>query len=56
MTVRSSVINFKEETKGGTVDLNLLEEHLQGTLNILAVCKLVRRPKEPLLLVVKLLP
>jgi hypothetical protein len=28
MTIKSSVINFEEETKGGTVDLNLLREHL----------------------------
>ena len=28
MTVRSSVVNFKKETKGGTVDLNLLRKHL----------------------------
>jgi hypothetical protein len=48
-TVRSSVVDFKEETKGGTVDLNLLGEHLQGTLNILTVRKPVGRPKGPLL-------
>ena len=27
-TIRSSIVDFKEETKGGTVDLNLLGEHL----------------------------
>ena len=27
-TIRSSVVDFKEETKGGTIDLNLLREHL----------------------------
>ena len=27
-TVRSSVVNFKEETKGETMNLNLLREHL----------------------------
>ena len=26
--VRSSVVDFKEETKGGTMNLNLLREHL----------------------------
>ena len=55
-TIRSSVIDFKEETKGGTVDLNLLGEHPQGTPNVLAVRKLVGRPKEPLLPVVELPP
>jgi hypothetical protein len=49
-TVRASVVDFKEETKGGTVDLNLLEEHLQSTLNVLTIRKLVKRPKEPELL------
>ena len=56
MTVKSSVIDFKEETKEGTVNLNLLEEHLQGTPNVLTVHKLVRRLKELLFLVVELLP
>jgi hypothetical protein len=56
MTIKSSVVNFKEETKGGTVDLNLLGEHLQGTPNVLTVHKPARRPKELLLLVVELLP
>jgi hypothetical protein len=28
ITIRSSVVDFEEETKGGTVDLNLLGEHL----------------------------
>jgi hypothetical protein len=56
MTIKSSVVDFKEETKGGTVDLNLLGEHLQGTPNVLTVHKLVGRPKELLLLVVELLP
>jgi len=36
--------------------LNLLREHPQGTLNVLTVRKLVRRPKELLLLVVELSP
>jgi hypothetical protein len=56
MTIKSSVVDFKEETKGGTIDLNLLGEHLQGTPNVLTVHKLVRRLKELLLLVVELLP
>jgi hypothetical protein len=56
MTIRSSVVDFEEETKGGTVDLNLLGEHPQGTPNVLTVRKPVGRPKELLLLVVELLP
>jgi hypothetical protein len=56
MTIKSSVVDFEEETKGGTIDLNLLGEHLQGTPNVLTVRKLVGRPKELLLLVVELLP
>jgi hypothetical protein len=56
MTIKSSIVNFKEETKGGTVNLNLLGEHLQGTLNVLTVYKLVERLKELLLLVIELLP
>jgi hypothetical protein len=56
MTIRSSVVDFEEETKGGTVDLNLLGEHLQGTLNVLTIHKLIRRPKELLLLIVDLPP
>jgi hypothetical protein len=56
MTIRSSVVDFEEETKGGTIDLNLLGEHLQGTPNVLTVRKLVGRLKELLLLVVELLP
>jgi hypothetical protein len=54
MTTRSSVVDFKEETKGKTVNLNLLGKHLQGTPNVLTVHKPVRRPKELLLLVVEL--
>jgi len=56
MTTRSSVVDFEEKTKGRTIDLNLLGEHLQGTPNVLTVHKPVRRLKELLLLVVKLLP
>jgi hypothetical protein len=48
-TVRASVVDFEKETKGGTVDLNLLGEHPQGTPNVLATRKLAGRPKEPLL-------
>jgi hypothetical protein len=54
--VRFSIINFKKETKRKTVNLNLLKEHLQNTLNILVMYKLVKRLKELLLLVIKLLP
>ncbi len=42
--VRASIVNFEEETKGRTIDLNLPEEHLQGTSNILTICKLVSKP------------
>jgi hypothetical protein len=56
ITVRSNIINFKEETKRETVDLNLLGEHLQGTLNVLTIHKLIKRPKELLLLIVNLPP
>src|SRR5438046_10256492 len=56
MTVRSSIVDFKEEMKGGTVDLNLLGEHPQGTPNVLTVRKPIGRPKEPLLPVMELPP
>ena len=55
-TVRASVVDFKKETKGGTVDLNLSEEHPQGTPNVLTICKPIGRPKEPLLPTVDLPP
>jgi len=45
-TVRSSIVDFEEETKGRTVDLNLPGEYLQDTSNILTVRKLIERPKE----------
>ena len=45
-TVRSSIVDFEEETKGRTVNLNLPGEHLQGTPNVLTVCKPIGRPKE----------
>ena len=53
-TIRSSIVNFEEETKGRIIDLNFLKEYLQGTLNVLTIWKLVRRPKEPSYLIVKL--
>ena len=55
-TVRSSIVDFEEEMKGGTVDLNLLGEHPQGTPNVLTVRKPIGRPKELLLPVVELPP
>ena len=55
-TVRSSVVDFEEETKGGTVDLNLLGEHPQGTPNVLTVRKPIGRPKELLVPIVDLPP
>ena len=44
-TVRASVADFEEETKGGTVDLNLPGEHPQGTPNVLTIHKPIGRPK-----------
>jgi hypothetical protein len=55
-TVRSSVVDFEEETKGGTVDLNLPGENPQGTPNILTVRRPIGRPKEPLIPTVELPP
>jgi len=55
-TIRASVVDFEEETKGRTIDLNLPGEHPQGTPNVLTVRKLVGRPKEPLLPIVELPP
>jgi hypothetical protein len=46
VTVRSSIVDFEEETKGRTVNLNLPEKYLQNIFNILTVYKPVRRPKE----------
>jgi hypothetical protein len=54
--IKSSVIDFKEETKGKTIDLNLLGEHLQGTPNVLTIHKLIKRLKELLLSIVDLPP
>jgi hypothetical protein len=53
-TIRSSIVNFKKETKSKIINLNLLKEHLQGTPNILIIQKLIRRLKKLLLLIVKL--
>ena len=36
-TIRSSIVDFEKETKGETVDLNLLEKHPQGILNVLTI-------------------
>ena len=55
-TIRSSVIDFEEETKGGTVDLNLPGEHPQGTPNVLTVRKPIGRLKELLLPIIDLPP
>jgi hypothetical protein len=56
--VKASIVDFKEETKGGTVDLNLLGKHLQSTPNVLTIHKLVGKPKklELLLLIIDLPP
>ncbi len=48
-TVRASIVDFEEETKSRTIDLNFLGKHLQGTPNILTIYKLIRKPKELLL-------
>jgi hypothetical protein len=53
-TVRASIVDFEEKTKGRTVNLNLPGEYLQGTPNILTVYKLIRRPKELLIRTVEL--
>jgi hypothetical protein len=45
-TVRSSIINFKEEIKNRTVNLNFLEKYLQSTSNIFTIYKLIGRLKE----------
>ena len=53
-TVRASVVNFKEEIKGRTIDLNLLGKHLQGTPNVLTMQKPVGRPTQLSFLIVEL--
>jgi hypothetical protein len=55
-TVRASIVDFEEETKGRTVNLNLLGKYLQGTPNVLPVYKPIRRPKELLIPIVELPP
>jgi hypothetical protein len=45
---------LKKETKKRTVNLNLLREHLQSTSNVLTIHKLIRKPKELLLLIIDL--
>jgi hypothetical protein len=55
LTIRSSIVNFKKETKKGTVGLNLPGEKLQSTSNVLTVYKPIGRPTE-LLPVVELPP
>jgi hypothetical protein len=56
VTVRASIVDFEEETKSRTVNLNLLGEYLQSTPNVLTVYKLIRRSKELLIRTVELLP
>jgi hypothetical protein len=56
ITVRFSVVDFKEKTKRETVNLNFLRKHLQSTLNVLTIHKLIRKLKELLLLIIDLLP
>ncbi len=56
ITVKSSIVNFEEETKRKTVDLNLLRKHLQSTFNVLTIHKLIRRLKKLLLPTIDLLP
>jgi hypothetical protein len=45
-TVRTSIVDFEEETKSRTVDLNFPRGYLQGTPNILTVYKPIGKPKE----------
>ena len=44
-TIRSSIVDFEEETKGGTVNLNFPGEFVQGTPNVLPTRKPVGRPE-----------
>jgi hypothetical protein len=53
-TVRASIVDFEEETKGRTVNLNFLRKYLQGTFNVLTVYKPIGRPKELLIPTVEL--
>jgi hypothetical protein len=45
-TIRTSIVDFEEETKSRTVDLNFLKKYLQSTPNIFTVYKPIRRPKQ----------
>jgi hypothetical protein len=54
-TVRTSIVDFGEETKSRTVDLNFLGKYLQSTSNIFTVYKLIGRPKGLLIPTVELL-
>jgi hypothetical protein len=47
--VRTSIVDFEEETKSRTIDLNFPEEYLQSTPNVLTVYKPIGRPKQLLL-------
>jgi hypothetical protein len=55
-TVRASIVDFEEETKSRTVNLNLPGKYLQGTSNILSVYKPIGRPKELLIPTIELPP
>ena len=50
-TIKASVVDFDEDTLGGTVDLKIRGAHPQGTLNTLPDRNPVGRPKETLTLV-----
>jgi hypothetical protein len=54
ITVRANIVDFEEETKSRTVNLNLLGEYLQSTSNILTIYKPIGRPKELLIPTIKL--
>jgi hypothetical protein len=54
-TVRASIVDFEEETKSRTVDLNLLGKYLQSIPNILTIYKPIGRPKELLILTIEFL-
>jgi hypothetical protein len=53
-TVRTSIVDFEEETKGRTVDLNFPEKYLQSIPNILTIYKPIGRSKELLISTVEL--
>jgi hypothetical protein len=54
--VRASIVDFKEKTKGRTVNLNFLEENLQSIPNVFTVYKPIGRPKGLLIPTVELPP